>query len=530
MSQIVSVHDKVVCEICGLEAEMLTTSHFKHKHGISFKEYQGMYPDAPTITLKKQNERREAISRATTGRVAHNKGVPASEEAKAKSSATKKKNFSDGTVVHWNTGRMTSLETKNKISLSVKEISYSDDEMIIINEKRRSTVRNKVSNGWVSPLKGKSLTGSHLEKSRDSIKKAAVVKSQNTWNDIEQKCSSYHLTIVEKLPDNYLRLQCNECNSEFVFHYQIFRNSKTVGKKICPTCYPRLTGTSTAESEIADFIIGLGVDVIRNDRSILGFGQEIDILIPSLKLAIEYDGLYWHSTSVHGVSKNISIKTTKLENLGYRTIHVFEDEWLNKPDIVKSRLVHLILNNQSNRYHARKMTITNIDSSTRDEFLNTNHIQGTDIARVRYGAFYDGELMAVMTFKPTNFVKGGDGSVMELSRFAVKLDTHIPGIASKLLAHFKRNHDCDQIVTYSDRRWSTGNLYKSLGFIHSHKSDPNYWYFLPNYPIRLHRSNFMKHQLVEQGFDSDKSEFDIMDERGYYRIYDAGNDVWVMRL
>lgn len=528
MTQIVTDQDKVVCQICGLTAEMLTTSHFKHKHGLTFKEYQTAYPDAPTITLKKQNERREAISRATIGRTAHNKGVPASNEAKAKSSATKKKNFADGTVIHWNTGRVTSLETKEKISSSVKRISYSDDEMNDINKKRINTVRNKVSSGWESPLKGRTLSGTHLEKSRVAIKKAAEVKSKNTWNDIEQKCASYNLVITDKLVHNYIQLKCGECNTEFVRHYQIFRNSKSVGEKICPTCYPRLNGTSIAETELADFISGLGVGIIRNDRSLLGFGQEVDILIPSLKLAIEYDGLYWHSTSVHGIPKNISVKTSKLENLGYRTIHVFEDEWLNTPDIVKSRLVHLITKNQGNRFHARKMTIRNIDSATRDDFLNTNHIQGTDIARLRYGAFYGAELLAVMTFKPTNFVKGGDGTVMELSRFAVKLGTHIPGIAGKLLAHFKRNNKCDQIISYSDRRWSTGNLYKSLGFTYSHKSTPNYWYFLPNSPIRLHRSNFMKHHLVEQGFSSEKTEFDIMEERGYYRIYDAGNDVWML--
>lgn len=527
MSQVITNDLKVVCQICGLEAEMLTTSHFKHKHGLSFKDYRLMFPDAPTMTAKKQNERRAAISRSTKGRVAHNKGVPASVSQKEKASATKKAQFAEGNVIHWNTGKSTSQITRDKISASIKEITRTDEELELANDKRRQTIKQKVIAGWESPLKGRVLSGKHLEQSRSAIRKASDVKSQQTWNDIQRKCIDYSLSIVERLPDNYINLECNICKTSFTFHFQMFRNSKTIGHKICPTCYPRLTGTSLAENELAEFIESLGVPIIRNDRCLLGYGQEVDILIPSLKLAIEYDGLYWHSSSVHGIPKNVSVKTTKLNNLGYRTIHVFEDEWINKKDIVKSRLQHLIGSNSGIRVHARKMDIRTINSPDRDKFLNENHIQGDDIAKIRYGAYFNDELLAVMTFKPTNFVKGGNGNAMELSRFSVKIGYHIPGIAGKLFKHFKRNHKVDTVISYSDRRWSIGNVYKSLGFKYSHTSVPNYWYFLPNIPLRLHRSGFMKHQLVENGFDYSKSEFEIMDERGYYRIYDAGTDVWI---
>lgn len=529
MANIISEESVVRCEICGMETEMLTSTHLKFKHGISFKEYREQFPNAPTITRAKDTARRENISKKTKGRIAHNKGKKTSDEQKKKQSDTMKKKYSSGELVHWNTGNTWDESVKQKISESVSKVTFTKEEMDAINAKKAETVKAKVDAGWVSPLKGRELSGEHKQKAIETIKAVNQARIERLWNIVEEKVKEAGLTLldVDRGDGNRLYLSCNTCKTNFSFQSQIFRDSKQKGIEICPQCYPRMISRSKGETELFNFILGLFPSAIANDRSLLGgFGKEIDIYIPEKNVAIEYNGLYYHSSEVHSIPRNLQDKLTRCTTLGIRLISIIEDEWKYKQDIVKSRLKQILGVSSDRTIYARNTTISQITHKQANDFLNGNHIQGGDVSKIRYGAFCDGELLAVMTFKPTNFTKGGDGSEFEISRFAVKVSTSLPGIASKLFMHFVREYNPEEIISYADSRWSTGNLYKALGFEHVHQSPPNYWYFLPNEGIRYHRSGFMKHMLIEDGADPNKTEREIMRDKGYYSIYDCGSSKW----
>jgi hypothetical protein len=111
----------------------------------------------------------------------------------------------------------------------------------------------------------------------------------------------------------------------------------------------------------------------------------------------------------------------------------------------------------------------------------------------------------------------------EMLRFCNKLNTQVDGGASKLLKYFIKNYRPKLILTFADRRYSNGNLYKQLGFEFIDNTKPNYWYFKSAEMIRYHRFKFRKDVLVKEDYDKNKSEFEIMAERGYLRIYDCGN-------
>ncbi len=521
--------DFVKCEICGLESTAITASHLKFKHNITMTEYKDLYPGAYTITKSARDKQSANISKKAIGRTAHNKGVKMSAEQRASMSDTIKDQYASGERIHWNTGKHWSAEVKSKISESVSQLEFPPEKIREINDKRAITLEHRKSLGWVSPLRGKKLSGDHLLKSRNSIQKATKAKSKEAWNDILDKCNRFNLIIlsIESSPGSRINLKCTTCLNEFSFQSQIFRNSKRgTDGSICPVCFPRENGDSTGEIELANFIESLGETIVRNDRTVLGgYGQEIDVYIPSRKIGFEYNGLYWHSIEVSHLERNLHAKTTRANNAGIDIIHIFEDEWQNKQEIVKSRICQ-ILGKHTHRLHARKLTIKDLSTAEKDDFLNDNHIQGTDRARVKFGAFTDtDELVAVMTFKPTNFTKGGDGSMMELSRFAVKMGCHIPGIASKLFKHFVKNSTATTILSYADRRWSRGNLYKQLGFVFDGNTVANYWYFKPNELLRLHRSNFMKHKLVKGG--STQTESELMVNLGYFKIFDVGSSRWL---
>ncbi|MFW6172642.1 MAG: hypothetical protein ACOC5T_02755, partial [Elusimicrobiota bacterium] len=215
-------------------------------------------------------------------------------------------------------------------------------------------------------------------------------------------------------------------------------------------------------------------------------------------------------------------KLERCQEEGYRLIQIFEDEWINRQDIVKNRLRHILY--KTKPIYARKCIIKEIDTKTASNFVNKTHIQGYTGSSVKLGAFYNDEIVAVMTFAKLSISKGSKNkdNQWELSRFCCSVP--IVGIASKMLEYFKRNFSWNKIISYSDRRWNTGNLYESIGFKFTSYTKPNYWYFKIGESKRYHRFNFRKDKLIGEG-----TEWEIMQKNGYDRIWDCGNAKYVIK-
>ena len=113
-------------------------------------------------------------------------------------------------------------------------------------------------------------------------------------------------------------------------------------------------------------------------------------------------------------------------------------------------------------------------------------------------------------------------NTFELLRFCNKLNFNIVGGASKLFTYFISNYSCTAVVSYADRRWSTGELYYHLGFKHIHNSLPSYYYVKMGSITREARFKYRKDVLVSEGFDKNKTEKQIMFDRNYFRVYDCG--------
>lgn len=230
-------------------------------------------------------------------------------------------------------------------------------------------------------------------------------------------------------------------------------------------------------------------------------------------------------------NKNISIKYLKLiqnselminKNNKDSDILIFEDEWLNKKSIVKSRLLNIL--GKSKKIWARKCKIREIkDNKYIREFLNKNHIQGFVGSKVKIGLFYNNELVSLMTFgnlRKSMGQKSKEGS-FELLRFCNKLNFTVVGGASKLFKHFLKNYNPNLIISYADKRWSKGNLYQNLGFIKESDTIKNYFWIVDN--KREYRFKWRKDKLVSMGYDPNMTEVEIMNSLNYFRIFDKGN-------
>lgn len=289
---------------------------------------------------------------------------------------------------------------------------------------------------------------------------------------------------------------------------------------VCRVCTP-LSIVSKTEAEVVEYIQSIYSGwVIQSDRSILE-GKELDIVLPDLGLAIEYNGSKWHSEDKKPINYHLD-KTIAVEAFGYRLVHINDTEWLGKKEIVKSRLASIL--GKSTRVYARKLQVRSIEFPA--TFISTNHIQGVgSITKYNYGLFLNEELMAVMTFSASRF---SNACTYELVRYCSKLNTTIVGGASKLLKAFTKDHGTS-VLSYSDKRWSMGNLYSKLGFKFSHTSKPNYRYY--KYKYNLSRYQCQKHLLKDmfpEVYQDALSESEIMKLAGYEKVYDCGNDVWTL--
>ena len=277
--------------------------------------------------------------------------------------------------------------------------------------------------------------------------------------------------------------------------------------------------SSKSEIELYEYICNFipKEKIIRRDRSVLD-GLELDIFIPSMSIAIEYNGLRWHSEEFI-IDKNYHLnKLKKCNEKGIKLIQIFEDEWIEHKEIVLDKLKHILGFDNSVKVYARKCKVKKIDKHVGHDFLDKNHIQGSVGSTVFLGAFYDDELIAVMSF--TN--DGND--CWNLTRFATDSSKRCVGVGGKLFKFFLREYNPKYVKSFADRRWTLSeenNLYTNIGFKLVGTLSPDYRYV--NKQKREHKFNYRKQILSKKyGLPLTMTETEMVAQLGIHRIWDCG--------
>lgn len=253
--------------------------------------------------------------------------------------------------------------------------------------------------------------------------------------------------------------------------------------------------------------------------------MEIDLYSEKHKLGIEINGIYRHSSEFKDKDYHLE-KTITAEQAGIQLLHFWDIELENNFDLVKSMIASR-LGRSERKIYARKCFIGTVENKIRTKFEQENHLQGPGNSSVNLGLYLDTglipELVAVMTFAKPRFNKKYD---WELIRFCSLKNTNVIGGASKLFKYFLEHYE-GSIITYANRRFSRGNLYRNLGFTENDPSAPNYWYIIDGELVS--RNRCQKHKLSKllgDKFDSSLSESENMKRAGYHKIYDCGNLVF----
>lgn len=298
---------------------------------------------------------------------------------------------------------------------------------------------------------------------------------------------------------------------------QLFVDPKTVGARLQQhQVEVKRFGSSTGERQLVDWLRSMGIVVDVRVRTLIS-PYELDVVIPSHNLAIEYCGLYWHSDIHPRINSTYHAhKVDMCTQRGYQLLTMFEDEWIDRQPIVKAKIMSLLGIASQHRVHARKCTVRPISTADARTFYDATHIQGYGRGSIRYGLYHQDQLVAAMSF-----INERNG-VFQLNRFSTK--QQIVGGFSKLLSHFKRTNAWSVILSYADRRWSTGRVYQTCGFDRVSVSKPSYWYLSKDKRARIHRSHFRHAKLstVLAVYDPTLSEFDNCDINGVLRVWDCG--------
>lgn len=378
------------------------------------------------------------------------------------------------------------------------------------------TNRDKFSETW---------SNKPLEERQNCRVPAMEAKNEKYRERISFTLKQFNCELVAHRSEE-VDIKCNFCNKISTLS-TVFLGCR-IGRSInpCIHCQSIKSHISTAEKEIFEFVkTNYFGEVIQNDRDIIS--KEIDIYIPELKVGIEYNGCYWHSSLYKDKNYHLN-KTKECRDKGIRLLHVFEDEWIYKKEIIKNKIIN-VLRKTENRIFARKCQIKLVsDKNEQRQFYNKNHVQGKSINIVSYGLYNEGKLCALMSFDKPRTNKKYE---WELVRYVSCKDTVVTGGASKLLSYFIKNHTPNSIISYADFSWSIGNLYEKIGFILDGISKPSYFYVEINTFKRHHRFKFNKKFLIKNGLlTGNETEKEAMDRNdSILRIYDCGKLRYVWR-
>lgn len=334
-----------------------------------------------------------------------------------------------------------------------------------------------------------------------------------------------NMPFVNNLINLDYKMSCSKCNTDFFISANAYNIRKKQEIEICINCNPVLHNRSLGEISLYNFIKD------NYDKEIVqGFrlnNKEIDIFLPDLKIGFEFNGVYWHSEFKKNNDYHYD-KFKMFEDNNILLIQIWEDDWIYKKDLIKSKILNSL--KISNSIYARKCVIKKVNSNDSKIFLNDNHLQGWCISKIRYGLYYNDKLVSLMTFgsKRRNLGSKIEEKTYELLRFCNKLNTSVIGGASKLLKYFKDNNNINEIISYSKNDYSNGSLYKKLGFNLESHTKYNYYWVVNG--IRENRFNWRKDKLVSMGHDINLTEVKIMHNLGHWRCFDSGNKKWILKF
>jgi G:T-mismatch repair DNA endonuclease (very short patch repair protein) len=397
------------------------------------------------------------------------------------------------------TCRCTAEKIGNKVSETKKSITSERKELT--NKQRSQTMLEKYGvayNSQRSDIK-------HIW-TKAKISDSAVAK----------------LTDIAWMTENYItkeRTLVDIADELGVYYSTVAEYCKILGFKIRQTSNYSLT-----ERQISDWLSELGITHVKHDWELLK-NREVDIFLPEHNLAIEVNGLYWHSWNPNvgkpEIKRRHVSKTLELKESGVHLIHITDYEWNNSNSIIKNIILSKL--KKTKRIYARNCKIKILSVAEQRDFLNRNHLQGYIKSNFAVGLFFDDELVQLASFGKSRFNKNYQ---TELLRFCSESTLTVVGGLSKLMSYAKKQVS-GAIITYCDASKSQAQGYIKAGFVLQHLTDPGYFWTDGAGVISRYKCQKQNLKKWLSTYDPETSESENMFAAGYRRYWDCGNYVLI---
>lgn len=329
--------------------------------------------------------------------------------------------------------------------------------------------------------------------------------------------------------------------------YAYQRNNTATG---CPRC-----AASEPQKQLTAIVAALvpTAEVAICDRSVLSNRQELDILVPRYKLAIEFNGLYWHRATDTRDAAYHQLKSQAAAKVGYQLVHVWEDDWIHRQAIVIRTLAHKLHATHNllavlptadpliaDRAQARKLVLGEATGKIAAHFLEKNHIQGAVVASRHFVLRdHDGTIRALLSIRSprSNARMNREPGQWEIQRYAT-LGIVTAGF-SRLLKHAERtllaeNTQLTEWISFSAHDISDGGMYRANGFTAEATLPADYKYFGKHTGGRrapkeaFQRKRFRNDPVLI--WDETWTEREAAAANSLNRIYDAGKTRWVRQV
>lgn len=380
-----------------------------------------------------------------------------------------------------------------------REMRIAATTAAVQTEEHRQKMQKLSLKAWESPGR------------KDKIKTIQTAVWQSKWDENGRR-EYPHAT---RLSLHVFR--CSHCDTVYVD--MKLDNSRQPSVNYCPNCQSHFTGP---EKIIEKYLRDAGVEYISHWRPEWLSRKELDFYLPKHQLAIEIDGVFYHSEEGGKDKKYHLRKTEKCEENNIHLVHIWDLEIQNKWPIVKDRLDSLLLKNDK-KIGARKCEVREIKTKTAKEFLEKNHIQGFTPCNTYCGLYYMNTLIGVAAFHKGRTANPGE---WELARYATTLGMHVSGGLSRAVAWFRKSHPNTPLISYADRRWTTCGKNAYMRFTCIRKTEPSYYYAYHRQIYR--REKFMLKSLAKNPITA-KTYIPGMTEKeccskisGLFKIWDCG--------
>jgi hypothetical protein len=510
------VHGRPTC-LCGCGKE---TSFINLKRGYSsmLKGHNGsIYAIYDEAKAKEVSEKRIA---KLVGQESWAKGLTkeTDERIRLRGEGTSRglsKAYSEGKIQVWSKGltketddRVRTFATEQKQRFASGELRPWAEGLSKKNDERIAQMALKVS---------MKLRSAHIRTRLDAQKRLAVgdIKQRIEANDgivVVGDLSDYE---SDKVPN--IRVRCTKCNEEWFSSLRVLQWGR------CRTCDP--TG-SRQQGDVMRFIKELGVNVLKEDRSIIQGNKrmaELDIYVPQARFAVEYNGLYWHSSLCKSDVYH-DRKSQQCAQAGVLLMHVFSDEWNDRPDIVKSMIRHR-LGLPARKVDARKCNIIPLPDFEKTMFFKQNHIDGDVRSKVAFALTIDFEVVAAISLRQPFQRKKYGPDVIEVARICTLKNTSVRGGIGRLTAEARRwakDNGFASMMSYVDTRHGITDGWKMSGWTLSDETPPRWWW--TDFTQRFNRFKFKADRA------NGLTEVQVADQAGVVKIHGCRNHVYTLNV